>query len=372
MSLNQGGMKMKRIFSIMVVLQLLFSLIYITSIIPMNASAPQLLPTVTIALTETSKTAYVGPGESGEVIFNGVVQVTQNPLTRVVVSLTAEDTWGSAVVSPSTLTFSSGGSQPFTVDVRVPSGVDPGTVGTVTVYGRWRMYPGSLGGSAEPQQGVTGRIDIAQYHQLTISSPNSYIKASLEERVEFELSIRNEGNFNESVICNIMNNEGLSSNGISVSMSSSEVYIPINEIRTSYVYANTFSGTVGGNHIIQVKITTNDDPYGDDQMWMHEFTLELPENSNTPPGDPDPEPPEPDPEPEPEPQPPDDEEPDDNDISILYTEDTGDEDTLFSSREFIFFMMLLFLIGIVTILVIGWAKERRFRKPKKRSKRLRY
>jgi hypothetical protein len=365
-------MKIKKVFSILVIIKLLLPLFSVISVIPMNASAQQLLPTVTIALTESSQMAHVGPGDTGEVTFNGIVQVAQNRFTRVVVSLTAEDTWNSAIVEPSTLLFTSGGSQPFTVSVRVTPGESCETVGTVTVTGRWRMYPGTLGGSAEPQDGTTGRIDVAQYHQLEISSPNSYTRASLDERIEFELFILNEGNGDENVLLDILNNDELSSNGISVSISSSEFHITINEEKYAKIFVNTFSGTVGGNHDIEIGITTVYDPYGIDDMWLHTFTIELPENSNTPPGNPEPEPepplPEPQPEPEPEPEPEPDNSPDTTD-EVITGSGESDEMEFLRSRDFIFLMLIFFATSIGLILVIGWAKERRFNKRIKRARK---
>lgn len=351
---------MKKVFPFMIGVLLLFSILFITTYVPENASAPQVMPTVNIALTEESQTAHVGPGDTGLVDFDGVVSVTKNRLTRVVVSLTAEDTWGTAVVSPSSLLFSTNGDQPFSVSVRAPSGESCTTCGTVTVYGRWTMYPGSLAGPANPQQGATGRIDIAQYHNLILNSPNSYAQTSRGSRVEFDLFIGNEGNGDDSANLMVNNADELSANGLQASTSPSTIDLPQYDETHVYVFVNTYSSTVGGTYEIEIQVMPNMRPEEKDVTFLYTFVIDVPYNPYTPP---EPEPPTPEPEPEPEPREPD-ESPYEEDEYVQNIVNEPDE-PLLTTEEFFLLIIILFVIAMVAILIIGWVGNRR------RAKRIR-
>jgi hypothetical protein len=180
-----------------------------------NITSP-IIPNVYIELLEQNKTANVAPGDTGVVTFSGKVTVDMNPVTRVVVSLMAEDTWGSAVVEPSTLLFASNGEQPFSVSVRAPKEASCNTVGEVRVTGRWRMYPGTLGGPCEPNEGVVGIINIAQYCRFSTSTDSSNIEITAGSDAKFTLNIHNEGNGLDSFNIEICNIEELESKGINV------------------------------------------------------------------------------------------------------------------------------------------------------------
>ena len=357
---------MKKLFSLLIIGQLLFSLLFLTTIIPNEASAPQVMPTVSISLTQQSQTAHVGPGDTGQVDFEGVVSVTKNRLTRVVVSLTAEDTWGTAVVSPSSLMFTTNGEQTFTVSVRAPMGESCTTCGSVTVYARWTMYPGNLNGPANPSQGVTGRIDIAQYHKYSFYSPKTYAQTSPGGRVEFELSIANEGNGDDVVNMGVGNEADLTSNGLQVSFSTSMLSIPQYDSDYVYIYVNTFSTTTGGTHEIKVEIAPEDNT----DAWYYSYNVELPYNPNSP------SPPEEEPEPELEPEP--EEEPENEEDNTDYIDDyvqdveqTGNEDDFITPQEFFILIIILFLMAAGIILLIGWLGNRKWSRMSRRTRRTR-
>jgi hypothetical protein len=213
--------KMNKSFKVLrlgILLMIIFSsLTMFTNVFTDDAeAAAQGLPTVSISLTDQSRAASVGPGELGTVTFNGIVQVAQNQATRVVVSLAAEDTWGSAVVSPSTLLFTQDGSQPYSVSVRARPRESFNTIGIVTVTGRWRMYPGTLGGAAEPASGATGRIDISQFFKFTLKSEKAFIETSPGSQVAFTLIIQNRGNFMDTFSIDILNEDKLNKKDFSV------------------------------------------------------------------------------------------------------------------------------------------------------------
>jgi hypothetical protein len=177
------------------------------------------LPTVSISLEDTMKTAHVGPGNDCTVEFNGTVTVSMNPATTVVVSLAAEDTWGSAAVSPSELTFGSSGMQPFSVTVRARPRESTKTTGMVTVTGRWQLNPGGISGPANPPEGATGRIEIAQFYIFDMTSTRAFIETSLDSEVEFNLNILNQGNGADIFSISIINMDELNDKDITASLS---------------------------------------------------------------------------------------------------------------------------------------------------------
>ena len=196
---NRGQMS-KKLYTLLVLGSIIFQMIFITGFIPQQAVGAQVMPTVTLALNETIKTAHVGPDDSGEVTFNGTVSVILNPATRVVVSLNAEDTWGSAVVSPNSILFEENGEKPFGVTVRARPGEPCINTGTVTVTGRWAMYPGSLAGPADPPEGVSGTIYIAQYYDFSLYSEEPLVKCNPGVDVYLDLIINNKGNGEDTFI----------------------------------------------------------------------------------------------------------------------------------------------------------------------------
>jgi hypothetical protein len=207
-------------------LMILFSgITAFTNIFSQDAAAPQGLPTVSIALTEQYKVANVGPGETGVVTFTGSATVTLNQATRVIVSLSSEDTWGSAVVSPSTLQFDAPGEKPFGVSVRARPRESFSNIGTVTVTGTWRMYPGTLGGKAEPTAGAVGRIDINQFFKFTLKSPKAFIETSPGSQVAFTVTIQNRGNFVDTFTIDILNEDQLSKKKFSIILTQSDIEI---------------------------------------------------------------------------------------------------------------------------------------------------
>ncbi len=190
-----------------------------------DAAAVQGMPTVSIALTEPSKNADVGPGEQGVVTFTGIVSVTLNQATRVIVSLTAEDTWGSAVVSPSTLLFTAQGDKGFMVSVRARPRESFNNIGRVTVTGRWIMYPGTLGGAAQPSEGAVGRININQFFKYTLMSPKAFIETAPGSQLVYTLTIQNRGNFMDTFTIDIINYEKLSKKHFEVVLTQSNIEI---------------------------------------------------------------------------------------------------------------------------------------------------
>ena len=66
----------KKWFSLMILCSIIFQMLFLSVFILQSTSSASALPTVAISLTEVSQTAHVGPGDTGEVSFNGMVSVT--------------------------------------------------------------------------------------------------------------------------------------------------------------------------------------------------------------------------------------------------------------------------------------------------------
>ncbi len=264
----------KKWFSLMILCSIIFQMLFLSVFILQSTSSASALPTVAISLTEVSQTAHVGPGDTGEVSFNGMVSVTLNPMTRVVVSLAAEDTWGSSVVSPETLLFTEDGTQGFVVNVTVPLGTSFTNSGMVTVTARWTMYPGTIGGSAEPVDGAQGRIEIAQYFQFSLNSKLLYLETAPGNEVEFELDITNEGNFFDTFSIEITNDYKLNLYGFQTALSSSNVEIPEKENETIKILLRTpTSESSLGEYEIQVKVWS--DKGLDEEIQPQSITFDL-------------------------------------------------------------------------------------------------
>jgi preprotein translocase subunit SecG len=241
------------------------------------------LPIVIISLIETNKTAQVGPGETGVVHFYGRVNATINPLVTIKVSLSVTDTWGSAIVSPSSIEFTSSGEQEFGIGLRVRPRESCNTVGKVTVTGRWTMYPGDLSGSAEPKEGVDGNIFVAQFYQFSIHPENDN---SREEKpgaeIEFEFSVENKGNGIDSFSIEIINLDELSDNNIDASLSETSIVIQSKETRFIKLYVELPSDMESfGDHNIKVKVTSDNGIIKGIAPQKLTFHVEIPEESFT-------------------------------------------------------------------------------------------
>ncbi len=215
--------KLMRIGILIMVIMSFFTAI--PTLFTQEAEAVQGIPTVSIALTEPSKSADVGPGDTGVVTFTGIVSVTLNQATRVIVSLNAEDTWGSAVVSPNTLLFTANGDKGFGVSVRARPRESFNNIGTVTVTGRWAMYPGTLSGPAQPPDGAKGRININQFFKFTLMSPKAFIETSPGSQIVYTLVIQNRGNFMDTFTIDVINYEKLSKKHFEVVLTQSNIEI---------------------------------------------------------------------------------------------------------------------------------------------------
>jgi hypothetical protein len=215
-------------------------------------------PTVNVALIETSNTADVGPDDTGESQFNGVVSVAMDQAKRVIVNLSAEDTWNSAIISPNTLEFSSNGDKQFVVKVYAALGSNFTEPGLLTVYGNWTGSPGNFSGKANPEQGAVGRIDINQFHNFSLSSPKTNFESTQGSQIVCTLVIYNLGNFMDTFSLDIKNYEELSKKNIEVVLTQSNIEIlqkPANE--SLDIQVTIPNDAKIGEHDIKVKVVSD-------------------------------------------------------------------------------------------------------------------
>jgi hypothetical protein len=144
--------------------------------IPEGASAAPHYCISTIGLDQPTQTADVSPGSLGTVEFSGTVSVSMNGATTAIVTIIAEDTWGTAKVEPPALQFSNtdSGSKVFRVSVKVPTHTSTSDHGQVRIFGRMVKYPSGEIGTVQPRDGVVGRIDIEPYYDFETYYPSKY------------------------------------------------------------------------------------------------------------------------------------------------------------------------------------------------------
>ncbi len=195
----------KRTIRFLIVFITIFQLFFIATILPNFASGSTRArdspyPNITIAFIEPSKTANVSLGDTGVVVFNGILSVKfpegyQNPVAYIKISLLVEDTWGNSTVTPVDFLFTENGDSSFDVTVIVPLRTDFRDTGVVTVTGFWVMEPTGFYDSVQPSYGIQGRINIGQYYNFSLSSPKTVKKAELWDNIIYELIVENKGNF---------------------------------------------------------------------------------------------------------------------------------------------------------------------------------
>ena len=248
--------------------------------IPTYASrADEAYPEVKIALIEPSKVAQVRPNEPAEVVFlcDLIVEFPkgyENPAAFINVSLNVEDTWGKSTLSQKYFIFKDDAEQLINATVIVPPSIRFTNRGTVTVFGKWFMEPMGFRGNIDPQGGVTGRVDIGQYHNFTISCPQNKMTANIFEEKKFELQIYNTGNFLDVFQVEIVNEKEISDKCINVYQTQYNVEIIDNRTETiKIVLKPTDTTKCLGNHEIKVRVYS---PEGEsDGVEPQEITFEL-------------------------------------------------------------------------------------------------
>jgi LPXTG-motif cell wall-anchored protein len=189
-----------------------FFLVIIPSL-NVDAAPLQVIPQVGLELEEDNKTAYVGPNDSGLVVFHGRLRVNYyfRGDTSLDITLTVEDTWNSAKVVPWFFHMTNSGNPTFKVTFKAPQYTSCDVIGRFRVSGEWVMSPSTLSGECEP---VEGSVHIAQYHLFSLKSKESTPEVNLGEREKCCLLIENHGNGEASFSVRIKNFDELDDKGL--------------------------------------------------------------------------------------------------------------------------------------------------------------
>ncbi len=183
-------------------------------------------PAVRIELAQTKQTAYVAPGQDGIVTFTGQVTATipWSPNIQYLVVTLMADAGGWAVSVPPSLIFSKAQKQQsFTLSVQVPVETSQKTQGQLSVSGKWRYSPGSLGGSIDP---ATAIIVVKQYYQFSIGCEKPYVQVGPGSSLGFQIRLINEGNSADRLRVEITNLDKLADMGWTIQLSQDKFSVP--------------------------------------------------------------------------------------------------------------------------------------------------
>jgi hypothetical protein len=183
-------------------------------------------PAVRIELAQTKQIAYVAPGQDGVVTFTGTVTATipWSPNIQYLVVTLMADAGGCAVSVPPSLIFSKAQKQQsFTLSVQVPVETSQKTQGQLSVSGKWRYSPGSLGGSIDP---ATAIIVVKQYYQFSIGCEKPYVQVGPGSSLGFQIRLINEGNSADRLRVEITNLDKLADMGWTIQLSQDKFSVP--------------------------------------------------------------------------------------------------------------------------------------------------
>jgi len=167
--------------------------------LPSIPAAPASSQPVTIRLDEAERTAHVGPGDNGTVVFHGIVQNELvgpgQSLQTLEVTLQADAGDWSAAVTPEIMIFKPDEHEKsFTATVRVPPGTDVNETGRVDINGKYRYKPGIQEVNIH---GASAIIPIAPYCSMNLSCQHPEKGGRPGDTVRYEIAIANDGNGDE-------------------------------------------------------------------------------------------------------------------------------------------------------------------------------
>jgi hypothetical protein len=220
----------KKIFALLIWVCVIFSVLLtlVNNIIISTSAAytpDSVVPFVTLELEDTNKTAHVAHGDSCEVKFNGTVSITCSPGTRMEVSLGVTSIQCYAYIYPPTIWVYRSEEVPFEVTAILDKEESCKTVSKIIVGGTWKILPSGREGVANPEEGVTGTITIAPFYQFSFLSGKSYDEATPGSKVDYGLTIINEGNDDDTYHIQIVNSDELIDKGLEVTINPSRLEI---------------------------------------------------------------------------------------------------------------------------------------------------
>ena len=211
-------------------------------------------PAVSIIMDSSSETVNVSPGTSGIVEFTGVVtaEAPAMPPGQVLVVTLQAEAGGWAVSAPPSMEFTNEiTKQNFSVSVQVPAETSTKTQGQLTIGGKWRYSPGTMGGTIDP---TTAIIKIEQYYQYAISPSSSLDTIELEDVVDINFITVNQGNGADMIAMEILDKEELEDHGIIAREKIDEMVIPEKQTRQYPVVIMLSSSSTIGRFEIEVHI----------------------------------------------------------------------------------------------------------------------
>jgi hypothetical protein len=183
-------------------------------------------PAIRIQLAQTKQTAYVAPGQDGVVTFTGTVTATipWSPNIQYLVVTLQADAGGWPVSVPPSLTFNKAQrQQDFQLAVQVPVETSQKTQGQLSISGRWRYSPGSLGGTVDP---ATAIIVIKQYYQFSVGCEKPYVQVGPGSSLGFQIRLINEGNAADRLRVEVTNLDKLADMGWTIQLSQDKFSVP--------------------------------------------------------------------------------------------------------------------------------------------------
>ncbi len=227
--------------------------LFAASIIPCEAEAIG-SPTITIELDDDKKGVSVSPGSTGVIRFQGTVtaEVPLMPPGQYLIVTLQADAGGWPVSIPPSMSFTNNHTEErFEVTVQVPIETSRQTQGQLTISGRWRYSPGTLGGTIDP---ATAIIEIEQYYSYTVSPRETVTKTGPDSVCEVEFEVHNKGNAADRISLEVTNKDDLEGSGIFASVKTSDLSIPEKQSKFYPVAMVTSPSASPGKYRIEVQV----------------------------------------------------------------------------------------------------------------------
>ena len=161
-------------------------------------------PDIYIEIDQDELFVDVEPGKDGICEVTGTIYCDMPPTTPpgqqcLVFPIAHASGW--AVENPPAIAFTrTYTEESFNIRIQVPPETSAVTPGTFVLSARWRYSPGVEAGDVDP---VSINITVNSYCNLVLGSEKPVLKAPVGEWVEFELTLRNDGNVDSNVTLDI-------------------------------------------------------------------------------------------------------------------------------------------------------------------------
>ncbi|MGA1821412.1 MAG: choice-of-anchor T family protein [Thermoplasmatota archaeon] len=252
-------MKMIRMKTSRLVLMIsLVMAVSLTTLISDDVESMKILPSISIIIEMESTTADVDPGSDGIVEINGAVRLDRSwppGYEDIVIDIRADaGGWETEVPERITFTEESHGKE-ITIVIQVPPGTSSSTKRNVTISGEWYSE------SADDQGSVNSdevRISVNQYRkfELTNQDPSGSLKQG--EETGFTCNLTNLGNGHDRISIEVLNNDDLETNAISVELSQDKFQLEEASERMLAVNVKAGIETVPGTYQIRIRAISAD------------------------------------------------------------------------------------------------------------------